>query len=73
MVVGSVGSGKSCLCQAVIGQVHKSEGEVEVVGSVAYVAQTAWIRNASVKDNILFGLPYDAKRFQYVTTSVILS
>lgn len=31
---------------------------------VAYVPQTAFIFGASVKDNILFGLPYDAERYQ---------
>ena len=29
---------------------------------VAYTAQTAWIINATIKDNILFGSPYDPKR-----------
>lgn len=33
---------------------------------VAYVAQTAWIQNKSIRDNILFGLPYDADRYKQV-------
>lgn len=32
--------------------------------SVAYVSQTAWLRNASIRDNILFGLPYIEKRYK---------
>ncbi|OAD04591.1 hypothetical protein MUCCIDRAFT_139587 [Mucor lusitanicus CBS 277.49] len=32
-------------------------------GAVAYVAQTAWLQNASIKDNILFGLPFIEKRY----------
>ncbi|KAL9545898.1 hypothetical protein MBANPS3_006918 [Mucor bainieri] len=32
--------------------------------AVAYVAQTAWLQNASIKDNILFGLPFVKKRYQ---------
>ncbi|ESK87928.1 atp-binding cassette transporter [Moniliophthora roreri MCA 2997] len=40
-------------------------GEKWVVqGLCAYVPQTAWLRNASIKDNILFNLPYDEKRYQ---------
>lgn len=35
-----------------------------VPGVVAYVPQTAWLQNASIKDNILFSLPYDEKRYQ---------
>jgi ABC-type multidrug transport system fused ATPase/permease subunit len=32
-------------------------------GKVAYVAQSAWILNTSVRENILFGLPYDEERY----------
>ncbi|KAI8084874.1 P-loop containing nucleoside triphosphate hydrolase protein [Halteromyces radiatus] len=32
--------------------------------AVAYVAQTAWLQNASIRDNILFGLPYIEKRYK---------
>ncbi|KAH6853494.1 P-loop containing nucleoside triphosphate hydrolase protein [Chaetomium sp. MPI-CAGE-AT-0009] len=31
--------------------------------AIAYVAQIPWIENASIKDNILFGLPYDDERY----------
>ena len=31
---------------------------------MAYVAQSAWILNSTVQDNILFGVPYDAKKYQ---------
>jgi ABC-type multidrug transport system fused ATPase/permease subunit len=34
-----------------------------IPGSIAYVAQIPWIENASIKDNILFGLPYDEERY----------
>ncbi|OIW25895.1 P-loop containing nucleoside triphosphate hydrolase protein [Coniochaeta ligniaria NRRL 30616] len=34
-----------------------------IPGAVAYVAQIPWIENASIKDNILFGLPYDEERY----------
>ncbi|KAF9459133.1 multidrug resistance-associated ABC transporter [Collybia nuda] len=35
-----------------------------VQGICAYVPQTAWLRNASLKDNIVFSLPFDKKRYQ---------
>ncbi|KAI1883878.1 hypothetical protein AGOR_G00220620 [Albula goreensis] len=54
-VVGHVGSGKSSLLSALLGEMHKQEGTVSVRGSVAYVPQQAWIQNASLRDNILFG------------------
>ncbi|KAF7331368.1 Multidrug resistance-associated ABC transporter protein [Mycena kentingensis (nom. inval.)] len=34
-----------------------------VDGVCAYVPQTAWLQNASIKENILFNLPYDEKRY----------
>ncbi|KAF7727026.1 hypothetical protein EC973_008140, partial [Apophysomyces ossiformis] len=33
-------------------------------GTTAYVAQTAWLQNASIRDNILFGLPYSEERYK---------
>lgn len=49
MVVGSVGCGKSSLLSALIGQMEKQGGEVQLGGRVAYVAQTAWIINDMVQ------------------------
>jgi ABC-type multidrug transport system fused ATPase/permease subunit len=39
-------------------------GKAKLCGSVAYVPQQAWIYNATVKDNILFGLPLDEEKYQ---------
>lgn len=58
-VVGRVGAGKSSFLQALLGDLWKVKGEVVIHGSTAYVAQQAWIMNASVKDNIVFGHRYD--------------
>uniref|UniRef100_A0A673H1H8 ABC-type glutathione-S-conjugate transporter n=1 Tax=Sinocyclocheilus rhinocerous TaxID=307959 RepID=A0A673H1H8_9TELE len=52
-VVGHVGSGKSSLLSAMLGEMEKKSGHI--TGSVAYVPQQAWIQNATLKDNILFG------------------
>ncbi|XP_029940293.1 multidrug resistance-associated protein 1-like [Salarias fasciatus] len=54
-VVGHVGSGKSSLLSAMLGEMERISGSVSLQGSVAYVPQQAWIQNASLKDNILFG------------------
>lgn len=58
-IVGRVGAGKSSFLQALLGDLFKVKGEVTVHGSTAYVAQQAWVMNASVKENILFGHRYD--------------
>ena len=62
-VVGRVGSGKSALLAALLGDMQLRSGRVALEGSVAYVAQTPWIQNCSLRDNILFGLPFDAQRY----------
>ncbi|MES1916352.1 MAG: hypothetical protein MHM6MM_008178 [Cercozoa sp. M6MM] len=65
MAIGSTGSGKSALLQAVIGELRTTESTKVSVHShsVAYAAQTPWIQNATVKDNIIFGQPFDAARY----------
>ncbi|KAG6932529.1 multidrug resistance-associated protein 1-like [Chelydra serpentina] len=54
-VVGQVGSGKSSLISAILGEMNKFEGTVQRKGSVAYVSQQAWIQNTILQENILFG------------------
>ncbi|KAJ2894451.1 hypothetical protein MKZ38_007530 [Zalerion maritima] len=58
-LVGRVGAGKSSLLHALLGDLRKVSGTVTVHGSTAYVAQQAWVLNASVRDNILFGHRWD--------------
>ena len=58
-VVGRVGAGKSSLLQAILGDLWKTKGDVVIRGSTAYVAQTPWVMNASVKENIVFGHRFD--------------
>ncbi|KAI5119967.1 hypothetical protein M0805_004347 [Coniferiporia weirii] len=62
-IVGPVGSGKSSLLQGLIGEMRKVEGTVTFGGQVGYCSQTAWIQNATVRDNILFGQPFDSDRY----------
>jgi ATP-binding cassette, subfamily C (CFTR/MRP), member 1 len=63
-VVGRVGSGKTSLVNAILGEMKKTAGDVSVVGSIAYVAQSAWIFNDTLKNNVLFGFPYDEARYR---------
>lgn len=62
-VAGRVGSGKSSLLAALLGDMQLRSGRVSLEGSVAYVAQTPWIQNCSLRDNVLFGQPFDAERY----------
>ncbi|KAL8667629.1 MAG: hypothetical protein Q9202_000484 [Teloschistes flavicans] len=72
-VVGRVGSGKSSLLQAVLGDVWKINGEVVVHGRTAYVAQQAWVMNASVKENIVFGHRWDPQFYERTVNACALT
>jgi ABC-type multidrug transport system fused ATPase/permease subunit len=64
MVIGGVGSGKSSLVAAMLGLIPVKEGHVSIGGSIAYVAQSAWIMNETVQENVLFGEDMDPVRYQ---------
>ncbi|KAF7773337.1 hypothetical protein Agabi119p4_5504 [Agaricus bisporus var. burnettii] len=57
-IIGRVGSGKSSLLQGLIGEMRLISGQVTFGGQVAYCPQVAWIQNASLRENILFGRPF---------------
>ncbi|KAF3436437.1 hypothetical protein FNV43_RR23529 [Rhamnella rubrinervis] len=65
-IVGTVGSGKSSLLCSLLGEMHKISGRVRVCGTTAYVAQTSWIQNGTIEENILFGLPMDREKYNEV-------
>eukprot|EP00058_Branchiostoma_floridae_P007796 XP_002593284.1 hypothetical protein BRAFLDRAFT_123638 [Branchiostoma floridae] len=65
-VCGGVGSGKSSLISGILAQMRLLKGKVATDGNYAYVAQQAWILNSSVRDNILFGQPFDKEKYDRV-------
>ncbi|XP_054155700.1 ATP-binding cassette sub-family C member 2-like [Oppia nitens] len=73
-IVGDVGSGKSSLLSAIIGDMELIEGTVNVRPGVhmAYVPQQAWIQNATIKQNIMFGKPFDEELYDRVIDSCAL-
>ncbi|XP_040430566.1 multidrug resistance-associated protein 1 isoform X1 [Cygnus olor] len=71
-VVGQVGCGKSSLLSALLGEMDKKEGYVVVKGSVAYVPQQAWVQNATLKDNIIFGREMNESRYKRVIEACAL-
>lgn len=63
MVVGSVGSGKSSLLASLIRQIDRISGTVRVGGSIAYVSQSAWIINDTVRENIIMGKTFNEQKY----------
>ncbi|XP_053400725.1 multidrug resistance-associated protein 1-like isoform X1 [Mercenaria mercenaria] len=71
-VVGQVGSGKTSLLSAMLGEMEKIHGHVTLKGNVAYVPQEAWIQNLTVKENIVFGNAFDQIRYNKVVAGCAL-
>lgn len=71
-LVGMVGSGKTSVLSALLGEMNKTQGHVLVSGDIAYVPQTAWIMNATLKENILFGRDLDQKLYDKVLEACAL-
>jgi len=65
-IVGKVGSGKSSILLAAMNEMVKISGEVKKNGKVAFIQQEAFLLNDTIKDNILFGEPYDEAWFNKV-------
>jgi len=68
VVIGSTGSGKSSLFSALLGECKILGGHIEMVpeSEISLATQSAWIQNASLRDNILFGSEYDPVRYRRV-------
>ncbi|KAK2141179.1 hypothetical protein LSH36_1142g00052 [Paralvinella palmiformis] len=71
-IVGTVGSGKSSLLSACLGELLIIGGTVNVKGSVGYVAQHTWLMQASIRENILFGRRYDEVIYEAVVRECAL-
>ena len=71
-VIGGVGSGKSSLLAALAGDMRRTNGSVTMGATRAFCPQYAWIQNASVKENILFGKKYDRKWYDAVIDACAL-
>ncbi|OQR75813.1 multidrug resistance protein-like [Tropilaelaps mercedesae] len=72
-VVGQVGCGKSSLLSAILGDMEKIEGDVEIHGKLAYVAQQTWIQNATLRENVLFNRPFEAKKYDTIIEACALN
>ncbi|KAG9689032.1 ABC multidrug transporter-like protein, partial [Aureobasidium melanogenum] len=71
-VIGSVGSGKTSMLAALGGEMRRTAGEVTFGASRSYCPQYAWIQNATVKENITFGKPFDQEWYDAVVDACAL-
>jgi ABC-type multidrug transport system fused ATPase/permease subunit len=66
-VVGKVGTGKTSLLNVMIENLRciplEDSSSVRVSGSVGYFNQTPWLLNATIRDNITFGAPFQIAKY----------
>ncbi|KAM3966701.1 LOW QUALITY PROTEIN: ATP-binding cassette subfamily C member 4-like [Aphomia sociella] len=65
-IIGAVGSGKSSILQLLLKELTPITGSVSVQGKLSYASQEAWLFPSTVRENILFGLPYDQAKYRKV-------
>jgi ABC-type transport system involved in cytochrome bd biosynthesis fused ATPase/permease subunit len=72
LIVGPTGCGKTSLLMALLGELHyipagpDSWCNLPRAGGVAYAAQESWVQNETIRNNILFGSPYNEQRYKKV-------
>jgi len=73
MIIGPIGCGKSTLLKLVLGEVPKTSGSVVVHDlGVAFCGQTAWLKNASIMDNIVGVSKFDLDWYNTVVNACAL-
>ncbi|XP_041974686.1 ATP-binding cassette sub-family C member 4 isoform X2 [Aricia agestis] len=65
-IIGSVGSGKSSVLQLLLNELRSTQGSIYLSGPLSYACQEPWLFVATVRQNILFGLPYNPKKYMEV-------
>lgn len=65
-VVGQVGAGKSSLLQLLLKELPLNHGKLDIFGNVSYSSQEPWLFVSTVRNNILFGLPYTKSRYKNI-------
>ncbi|KAI0705448.1 multidrug resistance-associated ABC transporter [Earliella scabrosa] len=78
VIAGPTASGKTALLMALLGELTTLEGRIVMsknasmvdehglAHGISYAAQSPWLRHQSIKDNVLFGYPYDEGRYKQV-------
>lgn len=66
-IIGKSGSGKTALLLSILGELHNRDVEGYSLmqnPEIAFVSQSPWIRNDTLRKNILFGRSYDKQLYQ---------
>ena len=73
VITGPVGSGKSTLLSAIAGEVPDTSGAISYNGTLVYVPQIAWVFSGTIRENILFGEPYEELKYTRIIEACALT
>ena len=65
-ITGPVGSGKTSLLMAIVGELPISSGRSYCYGTIAYLSQVPWVFSGTLRENILFGKDFDKKKYDTI-------
>ncbi|KAH8923476.1 P-loop containing nucleoside triphosphate hydrolase protein [Atractiella rhizophila] len=75
VVLGPVGSGKTMFLETILGETHCIDGAFPVLSTnraIAYAGQHPFLLNTTIRNNILFGLPFLLDRYEAVVKACAL-
>jgi ABC-type bacteriocin/lantibiotic exporter with double-glycine peptidase domain len=75
IIVGAIGSGKSTLSKALLGEIPYKKGSVSLNARsphVGFCDQTSFLSNGTIRDNIISFSPFDPKRYSEVVKATVL-
>lgn len=64
VICGEIGAGKSTLLACLSLALPLTDGDVQVKGSRAYASQKAFVMSGSIRENILFQLPFEPSKYR---------
>nr|CAD7574939.1 unnamed protein product [Timema californicum] len=65
-VIGPIGSGKSSLMEAMLGELSIRSGSCVVNGKISYACQEPWVFGSTIRQNIVFGSTFNKTRYDEV-------
>jgi ABC-type multidrug transport system fused ATPase/permease subunit len=69
---GPAGSGKTSLLLGILGQTECCSGTCTVGGKISFARSEVFLMEGSIRENILFGLPFNETKYQEVIYSCCL-
>ncbi|XP_030750791.1 multidrug resistance-associated protein 4-like [Sitophilus oryzae] len=66
LVAGNIGSGKSTLLKTILNEYPISGGDISISGTISYAPEEPWLFPSTIRQNILFGQPYEQSRYEQV-------